>query len=151
MSNHFLSRHEDGFSLTEGFIDPAKLAYEKYGQSGYRQRRAALASIVGTDQFLWAYEKSRAFKGYEMIKPVEWELKIEPARILGYIDDDKWIKFYLGESLTANGCFMRMRPLSIEVSVLLPFPILRNELVSRTIFQIGSPHKASIREKICFE
>ena len=139
----FLTRHAENFVLTNGQIDAARSPYaEQY--PNYPQRAAALARVIGTDQFLWAVEAKRGFCFYEEIKPVEWEVIMSEERVLGYVDDEKWFAFVKGQYSTTPSCFSRNRLVGTSTSVLLPFPLRREELICRRVFKVNNPHCAIV-------
>jgi hypothetical protein len=145
----YLTRHAPGFSVTEGRLDPALCPYVD-GFPHYPSKRAVLADLVGTDQFLWAVEKAMGFMHYEQIKLVEWEVKVPSDRLLGFIDENRWSLFFSGTLPTLGNCFTRIRPHAQRFSVLLPFPLYPHECVKRTVFRWLDPKHAEIVDEQTF-
>jgi hypothetical protein len=146
----FLTRHNDGFILTQGRIDAGRSGYNETF-SDYAAKSAALAKSVGTDQFLWAVDAERGFKKFEMDKLVEYEVQRGPERILGYVDTDLWNKFLYGPkgARLLNHCFSVTRPASGHFSVLLSFPLAEEELFLRRVFVWGTAdYPFDVKEEI---
>jgi hypothetical protein len=142
----YLTRHADGFILTAGKIEPGRCTYAEFAYPGYVQKRAALSETVGVDQFLWAIEATRKFPHYEMTKPVEWLVRLDEKRLLGYVDDNRWFRFLQGQLPYVYGCFRRDRPTNGDFSVLLPFPLRPCEVVRRRVYKFLSPDRALLVE-----
>ena len=124
----FLTRHSEGFPLTEGRIDPNQSPYaEVWGD--YPKKVLALAQLIDEPQFLWAVEKARGFTCVATCKPVQWEVNVPQERVLGYIDEEKWLGFLQDKFPMLPPCFSKTKPSSKDVSVLLPFPLFQNEVV----------------------
>ncbi|HDZ36948.1 MAG TPA: hypothetical protein ENH62_01450 [Marinobacter sp.] len=129
--------------MTEGRVDRRRSPFVE-GYPDYPEKVLALARILDTDQFLWAVDAARGFRGYEMCKPVEWEVNVSQGRVLGYVDDDPWFAFLEGKCSTFPCCFSKDRPDSQSFSVLLPFPLRQDELILRRVYKVENPDRASI-------
>jgi hypothetical protein len=146
----FLTRHPEGFSLTSGHLDQHCSPYAASYPS-YPEKIAALAQVIGTDQFLWVIDIARGFPHYEMCKLAEWEVEVPEARILGYIDEDQWFAFVQSDSRVLPPCFSADRLEIGQVSVLLPFPLHCHEIVLRRVYRWISPDKADILSEVKFQ
>jgi hypothetical protein len=134
----FLTRHSEGFSLTNGRIECGLSPYVE-SFPNYAQKSASLAGIVGTSQFLWAVEASKGFKHVESDKPVEWLVRVPDDGIIGYIDNAKWMEVLAERSADVNCCFSKSRPASGSFSVLLRYPLRREEVISQRLLR--GPHE----------
>ena len=98
MNHLLLTRHSEDFDLRRDPLDLSRCSYEEF-HPGYTARRSRLAEMVGTSEFLWCVPAERGFPYYEMIKLVEWTLRVTTDRILGYVHMDRWWKFFEGEDI----------------------------------------------------
>jgi hypothetical protein len=146
----YLTRHSLGFSITNGVVDPSLCPHADYSFHNYVEGRAALASWVGTNQFLWGVDKTKGFRFYEQIKPVEWEVRIPDERLVGFVDDIRWMHF-LEKRSTLSGVFFKTRPHAGRLSVLLPFPVLPEECLRRRVFKWLSTTRADVIEEEIFQ
>jgi len=105
----FLSRHSAGFLLDRGTLNPGRSPYAELFRY-YPQKHAALSAVAGRRSFLWAVRSQIGFRHYEMCKPVEWVLRVGVDRILGYVDDEKWMAFLDERFANVDGCFTLKPP-----------------------------------------
>ena len=139
----FLTRHSEGFLLTEGGVDPTLSPYAE-GFPDYPNKVAALRRVVNVEQFLWAIEATRCFPHYEMSKPVEWEVSVSEERVIGYIDDELWFAFVEGRLPELPSCFSKLPPACERFSVLLPFPLNPSEVLVKRVYCVKTPDKAFV-------
>ncbi len=146
----FLTRQGLEFDdLTKGRVEHNLSPFKDIFRD-YPHKCSALATVVGENQFLWAFEYARGFPHYERCKPVEWKVRVPDERLLGYVDDDCWIAFLEGRSSNLRSCYSTIRPRFGQFSVLLPFPLEPTERVWKRVFDIQSPDKACIVEEMVF-
>ena len=86
------------------------------------------------------------FRYYEQIKPIEWEVGVSTERLLGFVDEIRWMNF-LQKSSSLSGVYFRTRPPEGRLSVLLPFPLHPEECLKRRVFQWLSPESAELIEE----
>jgi len=89
---------------------------------------------------------AREFPRYEFVKPVEWKIEVHDNRILGFVDDKRWDEYLKGTGSLARGVFSHSCPPAHEheYSVLVKFPLRKEELRCKTVFRIATPDQATI-------
>ena len=136
-----------------GPLDPSKSPYTlAYTREVYTAKRKVLHEHVGTSQFLWCIPASRSFPYYESQKPVEWCIDMEPSRVLGYVKEDRWSEFLAGREMEPDEFFSPTpKWADHEVSVLAAYPVKRDELISRTVFDIRDTDEATVVQQEAFQ
>ena len=99
--------------------------------------------------FLWCLPAARPFPRHEIAKPVEWVIKVRANRILGFVDDKKWDEYLKDKGPLDREVFAAVPPPAHEheYSVLVTFPLQKEELVCKTVFEFVTPDEAKIRGK----
>lgn len=139
----FKTRHSEDFDLLSDALDRRRSPYaESY--SDYPTRCQHLASLVGSDTFIWCIPGRHKFRAYEHEKPVEWVINVSEERILGFVDEARWYQYLAGGDHLAGSVFSTSRPPSEEYSVLVAYPLRREELVRKIVFDIISIEEANV-------
>jgi len=137
------TRHSEDFDPLTSPLDRSRSPYaESYPD--YPERCHQLASLVGCDSFLWCYPAERQIPFYEGVKLVEWVIEVNDERILGSVDDARWFQYVKGGDRLPRSVFSKSRPPSEERSVLVAYPLKREELVRKTVFGFISPTEAHV-------
>lgn len=145
-----ITRHSADFDPLGEQLYPGLSPYTESFHD-YVQKRYELAQLVGTDQFIWCVDERCPLRHYESVKPIEWHIKVDVARILGFVSDHQWDAFLKGHADHADGVLSRVYPPGNGYSVLVRFPIRRDELVKRIRYHVHSPDKADIVEEEFFD
>ncbi|MBL7153339.1 MAG: hypothetical protein ISS79_06455 [Phycisphaerae bacterium] len=137
------TRHSEDFDPLSSPLDRSRSPYaESYDD--YPARCQNLAALVGYDSFLWCYPAERQIPFYEGVKLVEWVIEVSDERILGSVDDARWVQYVKGGDRLPRSVFSKSRPPSEERSILVAYPLKREELVSKTVFEFISPTEANV-------
>ena len=137
------TRHATAFDLLGShLLDPARSPYTDYFTT-YVECRATLSTVLGTNQFLWCIDATREFPYYEAFKPIEWLIRVSPERILGFVREVPWYRFLRGVALDIDQIYSPNQPGEAS-SILVPYPLRRDELVRRTHFEWVTLTKANI-------
>lgn len=137
------TRHSADFDPLCGPLDRSRSPYAE-SFDDYPDKCAVLASLVGTDPFLWCYPMKYRIRYYEGVKPVEWMIKVSGNRVLGFVDDERWLQYLKDGDYLPRSVFSAFRPPAKECSILVTFPLRKEELVRKIVFQIISPTEAKI-------
>jgi hypothetical protein len=140
----FKTRHSKKFNPLHGSLNrnlsPYAQSYDEYSVKCEK-----LAKLVGTDSFLWCIPKEIQFEHYEHCKPVEWEISVDDnRRILGFVDDCLWFQYLNEGGLLPINIFSCRQPPSSAYSVLVKFPLLKVEIIRKTVFRVITPTKVDI-------
>ena len=143
MMHLLLTRHSFDFDPVTCELDPAQSPYaECYDE--YTKKRHELARLVGTDMFLWCIPAKHKFDFFENVKLVEWKIRVSDNRILGFVNDSRWFQYLEGKDDLPRSAFSASNPPQEKYSVLVEFPLKREELVSKTVFRFKSSREAEI-------
>ena len=144
------TRHSKEFDPLCGPLNRSLSPYaESYDE--YPVKCENLAKLVGTNAFLWCIPKEMPFEYYEQAKPVEWEINvIDNERRLGFINDCIWHQYLKKGGLLPINVFSSSQPPSSDYSVLVKFPILKEELICKKVFKVIEPTKAEVISKESF-
>ena len=140
------TRHSADFDPSRGPLDRSRSPYAE-SFNDYPDKCTVLASLVGTDSFLWCYPMEYPFRFYECAKPVEWMINVSDNRVLGFVDDERWFQYVKDGDYLPRSVFSASGPPAKECSILVSFPLSKEELVRKTVFQFISPTKAKIVSK----
>lgn len=140
------TRHSVDFDPS---CDPLDRSRSPYTESfnDYSDKCAVLASLVGADSFLWCYPVEHSFRSYESVKPVEWIINVSDKRVLGFVDDERWCQYLEDGNYLPQSVFSTSGSPAKECSILVSFPLNKEELISKTVFQFISSTKAKIVSK----
>lgn len=138
------TRHSVEFNPLCGPLNRSRSPYaESYDE--YPVKCENLAKLVGTNSFLWCIPKEIQFEYYEQAKPVEWEINVNNSRrILGFVNDCIWLQYLNKGGLLPINVFSSSQPPSSDYSVLVKFPLLKEERIRKTVFKVIEPTKAHI-------
>lgn len=137
------TRQSEDFDPLRGPLDRSRSPYAE-SFDDYPAKCADIAALVGTDSFLWCYPEKRPFQFYEGVKPVEWVINVSDNRVLGFVDDERWFQYVKEGDYLPRSVFSASRPPVDEYSVLVNFPLRKEELVRKTVFEFISPTEAKI-------
>lgn len=137
------TRHCLLFDPTSSELDPNLSPYAD-SYTDYNSKRIELGRLIGTNDFIWCIPATRTFKFHEIIKPVEWEIRVSDNRILGYVDEQRWFDYLEGRISSLSGVYFRSSVPNSDYSVLVIYPLTQNEIVKMTIFRFITPEKAEI-------
>lgn len=138
-----LTRHSLKFNPLGCELDSAQSPYADCYHD-YPKKRHELARLVGTDMFLWCIPASCKFDFFEHVKLVEWKIRVSDERILGFVNDSRWFQYLEGKDDLPRSAFSASNPPTEKYSILVKFPLRRDELVSKTVFRFKSPTDAEI-------
>lgn len=122
---------QDLFPYTEAYED-------------YKDKRGDLGKLVGTIKFIWCIPASCFFKYYEMIKPVEWVIQVSNSRIRGFVHSQKWFDYLEGKKQSLEGVYFPDSPPKNEYSVIVDYPLQKEEVKEIRIFRFIDPQNADI-------
>ena len=125
---------------------PLKQDLFPYAESydDYKDKRNDLGQLVGTTNFIWCIPESMTFKYYESIKPVEWIIQVSDSRIRGFAHDQNWFDYLEGRRSSLEGVYFPDRPPEGEYSVLVDYPLQKEEVKQMKIFRFIDPHHADV-------
>jgi len=138
-----LTRHSLKFDPLDCELDPKQSPYADC-YPDYAKKRSKLARLVGTESFLWCISANQKFHVYGSDKPVEWEIKVDDNRVLGFVNDNIWFRYLEGNDSLPRTVFCASKPPAEEYSVLVKFPLKQEELVCKRVFRFVNPDKAEI-------
>ena len=138
-----LTRHSAEFNPIDSPLDPEKSPYTE-GYEDYPAKRHLLGKSVGTDSFLWCISAERQFRYYEFEKPVEWKIRVADDRVLGYVNNDRWMQFLGGKTSSLDGVFSATDQPEGEHSVLVVHPLYCKEIMGRRQFHILNCNEADV-------
>ena len=141
------TRHSKDFHLLSAPLDHEKFHYVKT-HPNYPEKRAKLAEVVGTPEFLWCADE---LTGCERDKPVEWEIECD-YRVLGYVDDEKWNSYRDGGTCLPKGTFS-LQPPDTSYSVLIDYshPLSRDEVKRKAILDWDEHNQLVSRTEVPIE
>jgi len=139
----FKTRHSEDFDPLSSPLDRNRSPFAEC-YDDYPAKCQDLAALVGCDSFLWCYPVECQIPHYEEVKPVEWLIEVSEKRILGSVDDARWCQYLRGGKRLPISVFSKSRPPCEGRSALVAFPLEREELVRKTVFEFISPTEASI-------
>ena len=137
------TRHSLEFDLLSSPLEQDLFPYaESYDD--YEDKRNDLGQLVGTINFIWCIPASRIFRKYEIIKPVEWVIQVSDSRIRGYVHDQNWFDYLEGKSSSLEGVYFPDSPPKDEYSVIVDYPLQKEEIKEMKIFRFIDPDHADI-------
>lgn len=129
-----ITRHSEIFNPLVTKLDRNKSPYTR-AFIDYSKKCDDLAKLVGTSNFIWCVHENEPFEEYDPTIPVEWLLDVQDEnRILGYVDDKLWVEYLMNGGYLPNTTFSKFKPMSGKHSVLVLYPLLKKELMKKTIF-----------------
>ncbi|MHC4327506.1 MAG: hypothetical protein ACYSWW_05225 [Planctomycetota bacterium] len=143
----FITRHSLEFNPVLSPLAPNLCPYAD--RFNYVNKRKELGRLVGTNEFIFCIPLSCPFKFYESFKPVEWVIQIPDSRIRGYVHEQNWFDYLDGKKSNLEGVYFEDNPHGIEYSVLVDYPLQKDEIMVMRIFRfIDSQHAEILCEKL---
>ncbi len=140
--------HDETFELTSGTIDWKRSSYWD-SIPGLGKRYAAVSAKIGTREFLWCFAEATQHEYFETNKNVEWIILVDMGDILGYVETDAWEDF-LRRNPSRDDWFHGSCADLKDYIVIVRFPLSHEQLISKTIYDIQSQIKPTVRERIWF-
>ncbi|MEN6576692.1 MAG: hypothetical protein ABFD90_10140 [Phycisphaerales bacterium] len=127
------TRHSRDFSLCGecAELDPSQCPYVLAYPDVYEAKRKVLSDYLQTSQFLWCIDARRDFLAYESQKPMEWIIEVEESRIVGCVNEDRWLQFLenghvpLVSFASRSGNIWRGAP----IALLAAYPLRPEEII----------------------
>jgi hypothetical protein len=132
------TRHSRDFSLCgeNGELDPSQSPYLVAYPEVYEAKRKVLSDYLHTSQFLWCINARRDFPAYEIQKPVEWIVEVEESRIIGCVNEERWLQFLENGHLPLS--FFASKSGNIwsgaSISLLVAYPLRPEEIIKWRLF-----------------
>ena len=139
------TRHSSDFDILTANPDPAQSPYAKFCKD-YGRKVRAFYDELGIRSAIWTTPEAHPPRYLESLKPIEYLLEVDEARVAAYVNEDTWSP-YIDERLPAFE-YSRTRVNYGTMSILVIAPLELAEVKEfRRYRRINGPDKYELVER----